>query len=114
MEFNNACDVAQLAGQWYADFLCWDGFPRAEKVKRALAAICKLNELRNGVMQGLNPDTSPCTNPESVGFPPETDQRVAVLRHRVAQLIIANGYPDRGLFAVQRSAKTCTLGEAAC
>ena len=106
MEFNNACDVAQLAGQWYADFLCLGQLFPAEKVKRALAAICKLNELRNGVLQGLNPDTSPCTNPESVGFSPETDRAWPSFDMGFyASLMIAHGYPDRGLFAVQKNCK---------
>ena len=106
IEYNNACDAAQLAGQWYADFLCLGQLFPAEKVKKALGAICRLNEQRNGLAQGVMLDGSVCTNPESVGFPPEAERAwPAFDMGHYASLMIAHGYPDRGLFAVQKNCK---------
>ena len=105
-EFNDACDAAQLAGQWYADFLCLGQLLPGEKVKKALGAICKLNDRRNGVAQGVMPDGSPCVNPDSVGFPPEVECAwPAFDMGHYASLMITHGYPDRGLFAVQKNCK---------
>lgn len=105
-EFNDACDAAQLAGQWYADFLCLGQLLPAEKVKKALGAICKLNDMRNGVAQGAMLDGSLCTNPDSVGFPPEAERAwPAFDMGHYASLMITHGYPDRGLFSVQKNCK---------
>ncbi|MDZ4859921.1 MAG: GH116 family glycosyl-hydrolase [Candidatus Hydrogenedentes bacterium] len=106
MERNEACDAAQLAGQWYADFLCLGQLFPQEKVKKALGAICKLNDQRNGVAHGVMPDGSPCENPPALGFPPGADQAwPAFDTAYYASLMITHGYPDRGLFSVQKNCK---------
>lgn len=101
-----ACDAGQLAGQWYADFLCLGQLFPADRVKSALGAICKLNDQRNGVAQGILPDGRPCENPPSVGHGP--DAHLALPSFDVchyASLLIAHGYADRGLFCVQKNYK---------
>lgn len=103
---NNACDVAQLAGQWYADFLCLGQLFPPDKVKRALAAICKLNDQKNGIALGVMPDGSKCANPDGVAVDPEADRAWPAFDIAVySSLMIAHGYPDRGLFAVQKNCK---------
>lgn len=103
---NNACDAAQLAGQWYCDFLCLGQLFPPERVTRAMAAICRLNEQKYGVAHGAMPDGSPCPLPGS-GMP-DPAANVAWPNFDAgyySSLMICHGYPDRGLFAVQKNFK---------
>ncbi|HRK36473.1 MAG TPA: GH116 family glycosyl hydrolase, partial [Candidatus Hydrogenedentes bacterium] len=105
-ELDEACDAAQLAGQWYADFLCLGQLFPPEKVKKALGAICKLNDQRNGVALGVMPDGTACENPPSVPFATGAENAwPAFDTGHYASLMIAHGYPDRGLFSIQKNCK---------
>jgi len=75
-------------------------------VKSALGAICKLNDQRNGVAQGILPEGRPCENPASLGFGPEAHLALPSFDvGHYASLLITHGYADRGLFCVQKNYK---------
>jgi uncharacterized protein (DUF608 family) len=98
-----ACHTGQLAGQWYADFLCLGQLFPPDRVKRALAAMCTLNDSPQGVARAVLPDGSACENPAALQLNPEAGTAWPGLDvGQFASLLICHGYADRGLFAVQK------------
>ena len=56
-ETRHVCHEGQLAGQWYADFLCFGRLFDKDHVQRTLKAIRKSNERHDGVRQaGVSPE----------------------------------------------------------
>lgn len=102
-EYADGCHSGQLAGQWFADFLCLGRFLPEEHVVRALEAMYYCTEKPFGVALGCTPDGLPCTNPPSV------PQRAAAgtgwvpcFTTEYACLQMAYGRVDRGLRAVEK------------
>ncbi|GMW02447.1 MAG: hypothetical protein AMXMBFR84_35830 [Candidatus Hydrogenedentota bacterium] len=98
----SACHAAQLAGQWYSDFLCTGCLFDPGHVERALGAICKVNENRNGVASLAHP-VPDSAQAIGTGFGmnswPNYD---AVI---LSALLIRHGYVDRGLYVIQKMYK---------
>jgi non-lysosomal glucosylceramidase len=100
---HDACHAAQLAGQWYADFLCLGTLFPPDHIKRALAALCQLNDRRHGVVEALMPDKRPCINNETGASIPEAARCWPNFdAAHFACLLIRHGYPDRGMYIVQK------------
>ena len=99
----NACHSGQLAGQWYADFLCLGQLFPPEHVKRALAAMCTLNDKPQGVARAIMPDGSPYPNPAGDVKSQAQSAWPALDTTQLASLLICHGYADRGLFCIQKS-----------
>ncbi len=103
---SDVCHTGQLAGQWYADFLCLGQLFPPENVKRALAALCSLNDSPQGVARGVLPGDDPARNPASAGVEPAIGSAWPLIETgQLASLLICHGYADRGLFAVQKTYK---------
>ena len=101
--FGSACHSSQLAGPWYADFLCLGRIIPQEHVRKALGAICKINETKIGVANARMPDGSPCTNPPEVGGDP--GMGIAWIGYDSvvhASSLMRGGYADRALYAIQK------------
>jgi len=102
----NACHSGQLAGQWYADFLCLGQLFPPDHVKRALAALCSMNDKPQGVIRAVLPDGSECRNPAAFNLSPNAGTAWPALdMGQFASLLMCHGYADRGLFAVQKTYK---------
>jgi uncharacterized protein (DUF608 family) len=99
-----ACHTGQLAGRWYAGFLCL-GYPVPEEhVKKAMEAICTLNERRQGVIEGVMPGGGLC--PSLQGRAGKTGAEWCWPGFSIAHfscLLIQHRYPDRGLYSVMNA-----------
>ncbi|MFA6239719.1 MAG: GH116 family glycosyl hydrolase [Candidatus Hydrogenedentales bacterium] len=97
---DNTCFSGQLAGQWYADYLCLGALFPPDHIKRALAAICRLNEKKTGLASGSTPEGESITSIASAEAAwPSFDTA------QFACLLIRHGYPDRGIYSVQKAYK---------
>jgi non-lysosomal glucosylceramidase len=103
---NEACHCGQLAGQWYADFLCLGQILQYERVCRALDTMSHRNERGHGVAIAYMSDGRPCTNPPSVPQDPQTGRSwPAFAATHYASLQIHYGRVDGGLSAVEKNCK---------
>lgn len=101
--FGSACHSSQLAGAWYADFLCLGRMIPHKHVHKALASICKINETKTGLANARMPDGSPCTNPPEVGGDPGMGVAWIAYDSVVhASSLLRGGYADRALYAIQK------------
>jgi hypothetical protein len=71
---DDACNSAQLAGAWVADFLKLGGwFPKA-RIHAALNTIDRLNKRQYGYTKGSYPDGTPAKNPADFGEASHADR----------------------------------------
>ncbi|MBX7254999.1 MAG: hypothetical protein K1Y02_01465 [Candidatus Hydrogenedentes bacterium] len=104
LKADNTCLAGQLAGQWYADYLCLGSLFPPDRIKRALGAICRLNERKTGISAGVLPEEL-----ASQGKPVH-DSLAGVSwpnldAAQFACLLIRHGYADRGIYVVQKTYK---------
>ncbi|MBN2307583.1 MAG: hypothetical protein JXR94_01350 [Candidatus Hydrogenedentes bacterium] len=97
----DACHAGQLAGQWYADFLCLGHLFQQERIEKALGAMCRLNEKQQGVAEVVAPDGSIC--PGNRPDLPASWPAFAMTHY--CCLLMSHGYPDRALYVVQKACK---------
>lgn len=97
-----ACHTGQLAGQWYADFLGLGRLFPSDHIRKAMEAICTLNERPGGLVEGVMPDGKPCRNP--AGSPADTGAGLSWpgLCVHFLGLLMHHGYPDRALYIAGR------------
>lgn len=102
---HDGCHVGQLAGEWYAHFLELGRLFPEDRVKKALDAMCRLNEKDNGVATAHMPDGSPCTNPGALPDPRTGNSWPHAAASHYVCLHIYEGNVDRGLYSLQRMFK---------
>jgi non-lysosomal glucosylceramidase len=103
---HNACHDGQLAGQWYADFLCLGHLVPEEHIRKALGAICGCNDMRHGVARAVIPGEA---GSENAAAHPDAKQTGTSwpsfsLTHFCC-LLMSHGYPDRALYITQKAYK---------
>lgn len=101
-EHRDACHCAQLAGQWYAEFLCLGRFLPDERVRKALGAIGRLNEKKHAVAKLVTPDGDLC---QGVQGKASGDAWPAFYTTHYCCLLMSNGYADRALYILQKTYK---------
>jgi len=103
---HNACHDGQLAGQWYADFLCLGHLVPEEHIRKALGAVCGCNDMRHGVARAVIPGEP---NSEKAAVHPKAMEYGASwpsfsLTHFCC-LLMSHGYTDRALYVTQKAYK---------
>ncbi len=93
----SVCRAAQLAGQWYADFLGIGGLFPADRVGRALESMRRLNEKRSGVANAVDANGGPAALVEASG---ESWPYISLAHY--ACLNISRGNVDEGIGSVQK------------
>ncbi|MBI5091537.1 MAG: hypothetical protein HZB26_03735 [Candidatus Hydrogenedentes bacterium] len=100
---SETCCSAQLAGQWFADFLCLGHLLPDEHLDSAIRAMSKLLEKPGGVAHGLLPDGAAPVNPPSAEENLDPDRTwPALYVAYYSSLMIYHGKVDRGLHNVQK------------
>lgn len=97
-----ACHSAQLAGQWYADFLGLGTIHDRSRVARALNTLEQYNERTFGLLSAVMPDGRPVQNPDGspnhghLAWPAFTTAQYACLQ-------IQRGNVERGMRILEKT-----------
>jgi uncharacterized protein (DUF608 family) len=98
-----ACHTGQLAGEWYADFLCLGRLFDQGRVERAAGAMYRLNDREFGAARATLPDGSSPMNPPSAPSDPRADLAWPTIdATHYACLLMAHGRGNEALRAVEK------------
>jgi len=92
------CSSAQLAGQWFADFLCMGRLLPDDRLESAIRAMTRLLEKPTGVAHALSPDGA---DEATIDGDPDITWP-ALYSAYYSNVLIYHGKVDRGLHTIQK------------